>query len=227
MSLLMKTWPCKAYPYTLPVRYRLSGPKRAGVVIALHGYRHNAKAMLQGIGWLKPGTELPFQVLAVNAPFPVPIRTQAGVFTEAYSWYFRDSRRGFSIVTPEEAAGRVGQLVSELALADRPAVLFGFSMGGYLAPYVAHHLKGLRGIIGLGSGYPADSYANLPPTRVEAIHGEKDEVIPVAGSRAAHAQLMNDGRGFSGAFHAIPGLSHRVDESVEPLVRRLAMEALA
>jgi predicted esterase len=222
MSYQLEKWPKQTYSFSFPMRYKLWGPSGKGVVIALHGYQDHALSMMRRIGWWEK--ELPFQVLAVNAPFPVPIWTAEG-FKEAYSWYFRDTERGFTIVSPEEMALRVFQLVQDVGLDGTPVMLFGFSQGGYMAPFVGRHLANLRGLIVLGSGYPPEPYKHLPRTRIFGLHGDKDERIPFDKSREAHAQLMKSG--FTGEFITLPGLTHKVDPQAEPLVRRLAEEYLA
>lgn len=221
MSYKLEGWPTKTYSFTLPVRYKLWGPPDTGVVLCLHGYQDHALSMIRRIGWWEK--ELPFQVLAVNAPFPVPLWTASG-FHEAYSWYFRDTERGFTIASPEDTADRVAQLIGDLKLKDRPMMIFGFSQGGYLAPFVGRHLPRLKGLICLGSGYPAAPYKHLTFTKVYAIHGDRDERIPLQPTQEAHAQLL--ARGFDGEFFKIHELDHRVDEKVEPLVRRLISENL-
>lgn len=221
MSHTLEKWPLQTYSFTLPIRYSLWGPKDKGVVIALHGYQDHALSMMRRIGWWEK--ELPFQVLAVNAPFPVPIWAADG-FKEAYAWYFRDTDRGFTIVSPNETALRVYQLVDSLGLAKLPSMIFGFSQGGYLAPFLGPHLKDLRGLISLGSGYPMEPYRQLKSTYVYGLHGDKDERIPHDASKAAHGEIIK--AGFKGEFITLPGLGHKVDPQAEPEVRRLALKHL-
>lgn len=221
MSLTLEKWPSRKYAFSLPMRYNLWGPKDRGTVICLHGYQDHALSMVRRLGWWEK--ELPFQVLAVNAPFPVPIWTAEG-FKEAYSWYFRDTERGFTIISPAETAERVYDLAHELGVTEGPLVIFGFSQGGYLAPFVAPHLKTLKSIISLGSGYPAEPYKGLKGINVYGLHGDKDERIPIAASQEAHAQLMRSG--FGGEWITLPGLTHKVDPQAEPVVRRLVMQSL-
>jgi phospholipase/carboxylesterase len=219
----LESWPAKTYAYTLPMRYKLWGEPNDKVVLCMHGYQDHAQSMMKRIGWLD-NDKLPFQVLAVNGPFPVPIWTASG-FHEAYAWYFRDTERGFTIVSPEQMAERVAQLTEELNLHKTPLVIFGFSQGGYLAPFVTRLLPQTKAIIALGSGFPKAPYAHVPTTtKIYAIHGDRDERIPIQPTKEAHAQLLQ--QGFQGEFFAIPGLDHRVDTQVEPLVRKLAIEAL-
>lgn len=216
MSQKLEKWPTQFHTFTLPIRYSLTGPKNAGLVIALHGYQDHALSLLKRLGWWEK--ELPFQVLAVNAPFPVPIWTAEG-FKEAYAWYFRDTDRGFTIVSPAETAERVFQLVKSLGLEDTPTMIFGFSQGGYLAPFLSPHLNRLRGLISLGSGYPPEPYRQMKPTYIYGLHGDQDERIPIESSRQAHAALLKTG--FHGEFITLPGVTHKVDSKSEPVIRKL------
>ena len=216
----MREWPSFKADFTLPMRFlhRGQGP---GAVILLHGYQDHALSMTRRMGWLD--AELPFEILAVNAPFPVPVWKTDG-FVEAYSWYFRDTSRDIMIVHPSTSAQRVSELVREQLQPGTPITLFGFSQGGYLAPFVAKFLPETRAIIAVGSGYPPEPYAGLSKNiKVFALHGEQDDRWPLASSQAAHQKLLESG--FTGEFHVIPALGHRVDVSLDPLIRRMALDS--
>jgi len=212
----MQSWPMRNYQFTLPIRYHLTEPKGHGVVVCLHGYQDNAMSMLRRMGWW--GSELPFQILAFNAPFPVPVRTDTG-FLEAYSWYFRDTDAKIMLVDPVHTSLTLRRLVIELGLENTPKVLFGFSQGGYLAPYLAAELKHVHGILGLGCGYNLEAYRACPPLTVHAIHGDHDEIVSFSQSRKSFAEIAQFGH--TGDFHEIPHLTHRVENSLDPLVRQL------
>jgi predicted esterase len=216
----MQSWPLKRLEFPMPIRYHLDG-EGDGVAICLHGYQDHALSMVRRLGWWE--TALPFRRLAINGPFPVPIWTGDG-FKEAYSWYFRDTTRQLNFVPPETTADRLKLLLDDLKLGDAPKVLVGFSMGGFLSPYVAAVTKNVRGIIGIGCGYNADAYARCRPLAVHAVHGDKDERISIASARTDFEKLATFGH--NGQFHVIPGLTHRVESSIEPLVRRLTLECL-
>ncbi len=207
-------WQEQIYPFPLRLRYQLSPRTSDDLVILLHGYQDNAPSLLKRLGWLGK-EDLPFQYLALNAPFPVPIWNADG-FKEAYSWYFRDTSRDLILVTPAETAERVAQLIKDLGFAGRPVVFFGFSQGGYLAPYIAKHISNTRGIVGLGCGYTEEGYRDLQPLPVWGIHGSEDERIEIGKARAEHASIAQ--RGFGGQFTEVPGLRHKVEASVEPLI---------
>lgn len=218
----MEKWPALHYEFLLPMRYLLKGPRKGGVVICLHGYQDHALSMIRRLGWLE-AEDLPFQILAVNAPFPVPIWNADG-FKEAYSWYFRDTERSVFIVTPETTSSRLAQLIEDVGLKDTPKVILGFSQGGFLAPYVGQRVQALKGIIGLGSGYLQENYRGLSPTCLYAVHGDRDERISQTQAQIDFQRLIE--QGFTGQFEVVPDIEHRVDPRVEPKIRAKALEFL-
>jgi hypothetical protein len=93
-----------------------------------------------------------------------------------------------------------------------------------MSPYLAAKLKNVRGIIGYGCSYSQEAYSQLPPTAVHAIHGDADERVPISKSKADFQKIFQFGH--KGTFHEVPGLTHRVEQSVEPLVRQIAEKLL-
>lgn len=215
----LREWPSYTASYQLPMRYLHQG-QGAGTVILLHGYQDHALSMTRRMGWL--GADLPFSILAVNAPFPVPIWKPEG-FVEAYSWYFRDTTRDLMIVNPAESAKKVAAIAELTGVDKGPIILFGFSQGGVLAPFVAKLLPSTMAILAVGSGYPAEPYAELNKSiRVFGIHADQDDRWPLMQSMSTHSQLISNG--FEGEFHVIPGLGHRVDPMIDPLIRKIIAE---
>lgn len=192
-------------------------------MILLHGYQDHALSMTRRMGWLD--ADLPFAILAVNAPFPVPIWKPEG-FIEDYSWYFRDTSRNLMIVHPSDTARKVAAIAESTGVAKGPIVLLGFSQGGFLAPFVAKLLPTTKAIIAVGSGYPPEPYGELDRrVRVFGIHADQDDRWPLMSSMSAHAALME--QGFKGDFQVVPGLGHRIDASLDPMIRKFVADAWA
>lgn len=222
MTSELREWPYRSYAYTLPLRYHLTG-QGPGLVVCLHGYQDHASSLLKRLGWLGR-TDLPFRVLGINAPFPVPVWGPRG-FSEAYAWYFRDATAGFEVIGPEAAARGAAQLMTDLGLVSVPTVILGFSQGAYLAPWLARARESAtpndptRAIIGVGGGYPRENFGGLAHVPTYAVHGVDDERVPCADAAREHADLV--AHGFAGRFVAVPGLRHRVTAEVEAIVRPL------
>lgn len=214
----MRDWPLVETNYTLPMRYLVQG-EGPGTVVLLHGYQDHAMSMTRRMGWLE--RPLPFRILAVNAPFPVPVWKADG-FLEAYSWYFRDTQRDIMIVSPASSAEKVAALIGRVLGPTEPVVLLGFSQGGYLAPFVAPLVPTTRAIVAVGSGYPDEPYAHVSTAvEVYGLHGANDNRWPLESSHEAHRRLTS--RGYRGEFHVIPNLDHRVDPMLSPLVEQFAL----
>lgn len=220
--MIFKDWTFRNFNFSLPFSYKLFGPSGQGTVVLLHGYQDHSLAMLKRLKWEE--AELPFQVCAVNAPFPVPVWTSDGL-REAFSWFFRDSSRQLTFVSPEHTAERLGELLNDIKISSSPTVLCGFSQGGYLCPHLAKHVPALKGIVGLGCGYKVDAYKLIKPTTVHAIHGSTDQVIKTLSASEEHAEILE--LGHQGLFHSVDGLDHKVDQRAEPLIRELCLELLS
>jgi predicted esterase len=216
-------WPLIHHRFDLPVRYyRRDSSRTAGVVICLHGYQDHALSMVRRLGW-SDRDDLPFTLIAVNAPFPVPIWTE-GKFTEAYAWYFNDATRGIAVGSPAAAADAIADIMKKESLDTRATVICGFSQGGLLAPVLASRLPAARAIVGIGTGYPAELYRNLESIDVHALHGVDDETWPIAAATDAHRSLAATGK--SGTFTALEGVRHRLTPLVGNHVVRVAAEYL-
>lgn len=96
----------------------------------------------------------------------------------------------------EDPDERVSMLAELLEEADKPAILAGSSMGGYVAAAAAAGFD-VRGLFLLAPavyfpGYAVHVFSNLPPA-VTVVHGWADDVVPVANAirfaRAHRADL--------------------------------------
>lgn len=208
----------KGVPANLPVGYRhleVSTPKM--LTIFLHGYADHGGSFTRRLfpeGYPQPLAET--SALIPNGPFPVPVKTEDG-WREAYAWYFFDDSRQKMVISPDTAVNGIKSLVAELGYEDVPKALVGFSQGGFLAPYLAQHLKNVRTLIGIGTGYRTDYFGpllnGLPHApSVHAIHGAVDGVFPLTAAKAAHQKVI--ALGFSGDFHSVDHGTHVANEAM-------------
>ncbi|HRK08014.1 MAG TPA: dienelactone hydrolase family protein [Pseudobdellovibrionaceae bacterium] len=198
----------------LPFNWRSGKPKSGhakGLVILLHGYQDHGGYLFRKLfpqGW--PAEELAW--LAPNGPFPTPVKTEKG-WKEAYAWYFFDPDLNKLILPPNTALRGIQAAIAQEGFASLPKLVFGFSQGGWLAPYVAQNLTEVRGIMALGAGIREEYYPHPPASwPVDFMHGTDDHIVDRQQAQTLHAKLI--ARGYSGRYELIPGLDHRGREDV-------------
>lgn len=187
----------------------------------MHGYQDRAESVMRRLGWLD--NQPPFKVLAINGPFPAPVWTGSG-FLEAYSWYFRDTDRKLTLIPPTQSAKTIADLVRQIGLDSDSKVIVGFSQGGLMAPFLASQLRRVKAIVTMSSPLPAESYKGVHPLPVYALHGSKDERVPIDRSRDEHQALMR--KGFGGEFIEFPKLIHKVDLAFSPKIIEICQAQL-
>lgn len=123
----------------------------------------------------------------------------------------------------DNADQRVGRLAARLDREDRPAILAGSSMGGYVAA-AASALADVRGLFVLApafylQGYAVQDFPGLPES-VTVVHGWRDEVVPVSNAirfarhHAATLHVFDDDHRLAGSLDAINALFARFLETV-------------
>lgn len=181
------------------------------VLLFLHGYTDSASSFLRRA---YPDNTLNCHVLAVNGPFPLPVKASEG-YKEAYSWFFIDPYRPEKVILPPQIAIQMlTNLIAHLKLADKRFTLVGFSQGGFLAPMLAHHIQNIDKIIGLGCDYRKNAYEGLkqkhPQLKLYGIHGALDSVIECNPSHHHFEHLLKE-QGFEGQFKILKNTEHIVD----------------
>lgn len=202
---------------TTPVK--LSGPMLApasssakSLVVLLHGYGSDGRDLISlGQFWRDSFPDTMF--VAPNAP------QVCGGNPFGYEWFPLDLERDrdLSRLTGAETASPViaaflADLWAQTGLGPADTILSGFSQGAMMALYTGLRLpEPLKGIVSF-SGLvisPEKLQAELasrPP--VLLIHGDLDDVVPVAGSQAALPVLT--GLGIDAALHISPGTGHSI-----------------
>jgi phospholipase/carboxylesterase len=211
----------------------LKGPRRAAasgragsLVVLLHGYGADGNDL---IGLAEPlAGVLPDTVfLSPNAPQPCAVNP-GGRQWFPISWIDGSSeaamKTGFAQAAATLAAWLPAAMAAEGVTADRTA-LVGFSqgtmMGLQVAPRLPQRLGGVVGFSGrlVDAGPQAGPVLTRPP--VLLVHGDMDEVIPVAALTEARSALAADG--FEVIWHVSRGVGH----GIAPDGLRLAAQFLA
>lgn len=200
---------------------KASGPLQ-GCVVTLHGRGTTGSDLmpladeiaLPGLRWIFP-----------DAPFPFP-----GDFG-GQMWYASPPMTGGGIL---ESRRLLFELLDDLTLKEKipseRTVLMGFSQGAVMSLDVGlRYANRLAAIIAL-SGYlasPERLAAEKSPASQETpiliIHGTMDEVLPVEGSRRAHAALSQEG--FRSSFKEYP-MGHQVIPEEMGFIRDYLLKTL-
>jgi alpha/beta superfamily hydrolase len=151
------------------------------------------------------------------------VRTLARAFTMLGCTAVRFNFRGVgaSAGTWAEGPGEIDDalaVVDALRTAGQPLVLAGFSFGGYVAAHAAARRAPVERLVLVG---PAVSRFELPPVPADTlvIHGEHDDVVPLAA-------VFDWARPSSLPVTVIPGAGHFFHGQL-PLLKQLVIGAFA
>jgi len=196
-----------------PRRAPLAGGAPKQVVVLLHGLGADGGDL---IGLAPPWAEaLPHAAfVAPDAPQPCDMAPYGR------QWFSLQDRSPARVEAGIRAAlpGLAAFLDAELARHDLPGealALAGFSQGCMLALFAGlRRPSGPAAILGysgalVAPGRLAAELTARPP--VLLVHGESDDVVPVAASRAAEASLREAGVPVQALYR--PGLAHGIDEA--------------
>jgi phospholipase/carboxylesterase len=188
------------------------GAPPTSLVILLHGYGSNGDDLIGLVPYWRgalPNTLF----VSPNAPQPCPGSVGG------YQWWPLDSlapsarAAGVRVSAPILNAF-IDEQLAATGLSEDKLVLVGFSQGTMMALHVGpRRKKPIAGIVGY-SGMLADPDAlaaevkTKPP--VLLVHGDADQVLPVASIADAERRLKI--LGFDVAAHVSRGLTHSIDE---------------
>ncbi|MCK8783052.1 prolyl oligopeptidase family serine peptidase [Roseomonas sp. NAR14] len=199
------------------------GPRGGGVpdslVLLLHGVGADGRDLIDlASRWADalPGALF----VAPDAPFPhdqAPPGWPGRQWFSLAEWFARPDRDPAVLVPGLRRAadlldGFLDAEMARLALAPGRCALMGFSQGAMTALFAGLRRPvppaGVLAYSGALAGVAATPRA-APP--VLLVHGEADDVVPVAASRAAEAALRRIGLPVEA--HYTPGLGHGIDEA--------------
>lgn len=182
------------------------------LVVLLHGYGSDGRDLIAlGQYWREDFPDALF--VAPNA------HEACDIAPTGYQWFALDPERIGSLAPragAETARPIVGQFLQDLwaqtGLGPADTVLAGFSQGAMMALDVGLRLTtSLKGIIAFSGMVVtpetlADEIGSKPP--VQLIHGDRDEVVPVAASEAAQPLLA--GLGIDSRLYIARGAGHTI-----------------
>jgi len=197
------------------------GPARGGkprqLVVLLHGWGADGNDLIGLAPALAP--VLPeAEFLSPDGPFPC----DAGFGRQ---WFSLGDRSPAGDMAEPVMAARLGAVspmidgfidaaLQERNLGGDKLALVGFSQGTMAALYVGlRRANGLAGILGY-SGHLVAGKGLAQPGRARPeillVHGDDDEILPVAATRAAEKILKAEGYKLSAVYRR--GLGHGIDE---------------
>lgn len=194
-----------------PSRKPKSGGEADSLVILLHGYGSNGDDLIAlADQWapILPNTEF----VSPNAP------EEVGLAPNGYQWF---ELTGMNEEAMAQGARKASPIVDafideQMARLNLPAnrvALVGFSQGTMMCLYTGLRRKQqLAGILGYSGALPdpahlADEIQSRPPVRL--IHGDHDDVLPVAATFLAVEQLRKVGVEVD--WHICHRLHHSID----------------
>ncbi len=194
------------------------------LLVLLHGYGGDAGDMEPMVRVLRD--ELPeTAIVCLNGPEPCAHWVKGRQWFAASEFDVREVWIGVQVAAP--LINRV--LDAELKhydLRERDMVLGGFSQGAMVALHVgprrfpeAAGLLSFSGFLG-GPEHLVEQMVSRPP--VMLLHGNEDDVVPVAYLGAARAAFAN--AGFDVETHDLAGLDHSINDDAQALALRFLKE---
>jgi len=198
----------------IPISYiHLNSGKNKPLVLMFHGFADSAKSFLK-----RAYSELPtdVEVLAINGPFPLP-QKKDGHWKHAYAWYFVDLETKEVYIHPDVAVQAVSDLLQHLGLSDREKIVIGFSQGGFFVPFLLHRLKNVKQILTIGCGYRPGDYPTGKKFHLEALHGEKDEIVTYTYAKDSFARMKDH---IIGHFTSIASMGHNFNDEAREWLKK-------
>ena len=175
------------------------GTSQGHIFVLLHGFMSGAESM-----WNRFEARLPKEstVISLYAPYPVPVK-KGQDYEVGYSWYFFDREKSQYLVGYDVCQDYVSKTLESLGYADTKKTLIGYSQGGYASVHIAEKLKNVAHIIGLSCVFKIDEPCWQGQPRVDALHGEKDDIVALSGALSAFEKLPEKHKGTFKSFKAV------------------------
>lgn len=189
-----------AIPVTWPARYELVVPEGQApeggwpLVVALHGAED---ALDRFSETLEPWSARPCARLLIEGPFPVEVRRDEGRRLGRVWYHYTGEQEAF-LQSLRFARDHVMSVMRtarvQAPLSDAPPTLFGYSMGGYVAGFMAlDRPRDWGRLLQVATRLKVEAFTDrLGDARaldVVMIHGEKDRLVPIRGQERALEKL--------------------------------------
>lgn len=190
--------------------------------------------MIHGMGdaprldWFTGAGEInvPLRLVMPQAPTP---------YYDGFSWFTYDPQKR----DPELLARGIVAAADKVAIAievlraRRPtigrAIVAGFSQGGMLSYALALHHSELVAFSHPIAGtlpeplWPVTKPAGVRFPGIVAMHGDRDDLVPIAPTRQLHARLA--ALGYDNSLREFPGVRHQITPAMEAYTIELLNEA--
>lgn len=210
----------------------LQGPEHLACVqpprklaVLFHGYGADGADLISlAEEWCDDLPDVDF--LAPDAPHPCEASPFGCQWFSLTQWTPEVLRHGIQAVAPKVVTYLEAQL-QKRGLTTQDLVLIGFSQGTMLALYIAYFMMpGCAGVLGYSGAFiPDDRHSpkGLPATLL--IHGEQDQVVPMAASFQAAETIQSLG----GAVQLVSceGLGHGINKDGVALGREFLQKVFA
>ena len=196
--------------------FREGDPSRPLFIIN-HGFMSTNTRM-----WDRFASRIPqeYSILAPNGPFPVPLKEEKG-WKVGYSWFFYDNITKEFLVDYSICKDYLANLVDALNLSSQPKTIIGFSQGGYASVHMAEKTKNVNHVIGMGCQFKINNPQWPKNLRVDAVHGEADDVVSPKLAEKFFSQLPSINKG---KFKTFPEVGHKPSTEMLDLVVEWALE---
>jgi predicted esterase len=199
-----------------------ASPSKKELILLLHGFAQSGEVIWNGLKEHLPQDAV---ILAPHGLFPMAHRSGKGKgYTFSHAWDFYDFNTESYYVEPHYAFSYLDEGIKALGLDQLPRRIIGFSQGGWIAPfYGLRHPDVTQQVISIGCNLLEEKFDSLPNFRIDGIHGDIDDVVPIAPFQKAHQRFLDQGG--RGEFISVPNHGHSLGASVSIHVRRLIDEA--
>ena len=190
----------------------MAGSQESPKVLLLHGFLQSAQGFYRKI---KPAFPEDCPAVVLQAPFPV-FRQRSNRYDVGYSWFFYDSQSDTYLVKRDFAVNYCVEIIRQLGWENSLTHVVGYSQGGYLAPFVASELPGIKAVTGIHCRFRHEELKGELPFTINQLHGSDDQVVDPENSRKSHKAIIEKGN--KGEFQLLEGIGH---ELTEPVLDRL------